>query len=87
MCDNAARKITIKDDAAGITLEDFPRAFRPASLPPNTKSLNEFGLGMKTSACWMAPIWSVKTAALDDPFARTVIFDVDKIIESIKNQK
>ena len=82
VCDNAARKITIKDDAAGITLEDFPRAFRPASLPPNTKSLNEFGLGMKTSACWMAPIWSVKTAALDDPFARTVIFDVDKIIES-----
>jgi len=82
VCDNAARKITIKDDAAGITLEDFPRAFRPASLPPNTKSLNEFGLGMKTSACWMAPIWSVKTSALNDPFVRTVIFDVDKIIES-----
>jgi hypothetical protein len=82
VCDNAARKITIKDDAAGITLEDFPRAFRPASLPPNTKSLNEFGLGMKTSACWMAPIWSVKTSAFEDPFTRTVIFDVDRIIES-----
>jgi hypothetical protein len=82
ICDNAARKIIIKDNAAGITLEDFPRAFRPASLPPNTKSLNEFGLGMKTSACWMAPIWSVKTSALNDPFIRTVIFDVDRIIES-----
>jgi hypothetical protein len=82
VCDNSAKKITIKDDAAGISLEDFPRAFRPASIPSNTRGLSEFGLGMKTASCWMAPVWSVKTSAINDPDTRTVEFDVDKIIES-----
>ena len=54
-------RITIRDNAAGIAAADFPRAFRPAQLPPNRTGLCEFGMGMKSAACWFAPKWSVRT--------------------------
>jgi len=47
-------RITIRDNAAGISASDFPRAFRPAQLPPNRTGLSEFGMGMKSAACWFA---------------------------------
>jgi hypothetical protein len=80
--DNEDNAIVIKDNAAGISLKDFPRAFRPASVPPDTSSLSEFGLGMKTASCWAAPLWSVRTKALDENYVRTVIFDIDEITEN-----
>jgi hypothetical protein len=78
--DSATRTMRIKDNAAGISLEDFPRAFRPAELPPDRGGLSEFGMGMKSASCWFAPLWSVRTTALDEPTERTVTFDVEKIV-------
>lgn len=80
--DSEDNAIIIKDNAAGISLKDFPRAFRPASVPPDTSSLSEFGLGMKTASCWAAPLWSVRTKALDEDYVRTVVFDIDEITEN-----
>lgn len=73
-------RISIRDNAAGIRLADFPRAFRPAAVPPDRSGLSEFGMGMKSAACWFSPRWSVRTKALDDPFERLVRFDVDRIV-------
>ena len=50
-------RITVRDNAGGIKLADFPRAFRPAAIPPNRSGLSEFGMGMKSAACWFAPQW------------------------------
>jgi hypothetical protein len=80
--DNEDNAIIIKDNAAGISLKDFPRAFRPASVPPDISSLSEFGLGMKTASCWASPLWSVRTKALDEDYVRTVIFDIDEITKN-----
>lgn len=76
----APARISIKDNAAGILLADFPRAFRPASVPPDKSGLSEFGMGMKSAACWFAPLWSVRTSALGEPIERTVRFDIDNIV-------
>lgn len=73
-------RIFIRDNAAGIALADFPRAFRPAAVPPNRSGLSEFGMGMKSAACWFAPEWSIRTSSLGDPFARTVHFEIANII-------
>src|SRR5690606_6417262 len=73
-------RITIRDNAAGIFAEEFPRAFRPAALPPDRSGLAEFGMGMKSAACWFAPIWSVRTSAVGDPVVRTVSFDIENIV-------
>lgn len=73
-------RITVRDDASGIAASDFPRAFRPAELPPDTSGLCEFGMGMKSAACWFAPRWSVRTSALGEPVERMVAFDIERIV-------
>ena len=73
-------RIVIRDNAAGIAESDFPRAFRPAEIPPDRSGLSEFGMGMKSAACWFASNWRVRTSALGDPTVKTVTFDIDKIV-------
>ena len=75
------QSITIKDNAAGIGAGDFPRAFRPAEIPPDATGLSEFGMGMKSAACWFAPKWTVRTKALGELEERTVHFDIARIVK------
>lgn len=77
----APSRIVIRDNAAGIAQRDFPRAFRPAAIPPDRSGLSEFGMGMKSAACWFAPRWSVRTKALGESTERMVKFDVAKIVQ------
>lgn len=72
--------ISIKDNAAGIPIADFPRAFRPAVVPPDASGLCEFGMGMKSAACWFSPRWQVRTKALGEDVSRSVRFDVERIV-------
>lgn len=78
--DRGAACLTISDNAAGIAEEEYARAFRPAELPPDQSGLSEFGMGMKSAACWFAPRWHVETSALGEPVARTIKFDIDSIV-------
>jgi hypothetical protein len=73
-------RISVRDNAAGIFPDEFPRAFRAAAIPPDRSGLAEFGMGMKSAACWFAPRWKVRTSALGDPVARTVQFDIQNIV-------
>jgi hypothetical protein len=74
-------RIIITDNAAGISLQDFPRAFRPAQIPPDREGLSEFGMGMKSAACWFARKWSVRTKTLGENFEHVIDFDINKIVE------
>lgn len=73
------RKIVIRDNAAGIHKGDYSRAFRAAEIPPDNSGLSEFGMGMKSAACWFSDHWSVKTTALGEDSEKTVSFDLNKI--------
>jgi hypothetical protein len=74
--------ITVTDNAAGISDADFPRAFRAAQLPDDRSGLSEFGMGMKSAACWFAQSWSVRTTAVDEAIERTITFDIRQIVEN-----
>lgn len=74
-------RITIRDNAAGIYQSEYKRAFRPAEIPPDTSGLAEFGMGMKSAACWFAPRWAVRTTALGESIERTVVFDIERIVQ------
>jgi len=74
-------RIVVRDNAAGILTAAFPRAFRPAVIPPDRSGLSEFGMGMKSAACWFSPRWQVRTKALGESVERTVKFDIDRIVE------
>lgn len=73
-------RIIIYDNAAGIAEPDYERAFRPAEIPPDATGLSEFGMGMKSAACWFCPQWRVRTTALGENIERTVIFNIDRIV-------
>jgi len=73
-------RISIRDNAAGICETEYGRAFRPAAIPPDRTGLAEFGMGMKSAACWFAPQWSVRTSALGESVSRFVHFDIANIV-------
>jgi hypothetical protein len=73
-------RIAIRDNAAGIFESEYARAFRPAAIPPDRSGLAEFGMGMKSAACWFAPTWTVRTSALGETVSRTIHFDIDNIV-------
>ena len=75
----ADSEIVIRDNAAGIHTQDYARAFRAAEIPPDNTGLSEFGMGMKSAACWLSDNWNVKTSALGEDIERTVFFDLNKI--------
>lgn len=75
-------RLVVRDNAAGIAEADYGRAFRPAQLPPDRTGLSEFGMGMKSAACWFARRWSVRTCALGEKVERTIRFDIDAIVKN-----
>lgn len=77
--DSPAR-LTIRDNAGGIEQAVYPRAFRPAEAPTDRSGLSEFGMGMKSAACWFAPRWRVRTSAIGEPNEKTVAFDIESIV-------
>jgi hypothetical protein len=78
--DPVEKRISIKDNAAGIASGDYQRAFRPADIPPDASGLSEFGMGMKSAACWFSPNWSACSSAIGERLERTVFFDINKIV-------
>jgi len=78
--DHANNRVIIRDNAAGIDSSEFGRAFQPGNAPIERSGLSEFGMGMKSAACWFAKKWCVRTKALGENVARTVSFDLATII-------
>jgi hypothetical protein len=74
-------RLTIRDDACGIAQSDFPRAFRPAEIPPDSTGLSEFGMGMKSAACWCGKKWRITTKHFSDAQESRIEFDVPEIID------
>ena len=48
----------------GMDLEDLQRAVQLAAPPPDTSGRGEFGMGMKTSCCWLGDHWKIITKKL-----------------------
>lgn len=54
-------KITIKDNAFGMNINDFKRSVVLDSPPDDTSGRSEKGMGLKTAATWLGNYWSVET--------------------------
>lgn len=79
---NGPGQIVVTDNAAGISGIDFPRAFRAAQVPVDRSGLSEFGMGMKSAACWFAEAWSVRTKSVGEALERTINFDIRHIVDN-----
>lgn len=77
-------KIRIFDNAAGIGLDNYYRAFEPAHIPIDNSGLHEYGMGMKTASIWLSDVWTVRTKAIGENEERFVEFDLKKVIAEKK---
>lgn len=78
--------ITIRDDAYGMEWSDFVRAINLHRPPQNTSGRNEFGMGLKTAACWYGTWWSVESTRLGSTKKYRAVIDVD-ILEKYKSEE
>jgi hypothetical protein len=77
--DNATKTVEIRDNAGGINTHEYPNAFKVAAAPRDRSGLNEFGMGMKTAACWFSDKWSVRTKALGEDYEREFRMNVREV--------
>jgi hypothetical protein len=73
--------IVIRDNAAGIPIAEYGRAFKTAEVPPDREGLSEFGMGMKSAGFWFAKHWTVRSKALGEKRVGRVEFDLSRIME------
>lgn len=74
-----AKKITIEDNAAGMTSQKFADAFKSADMTIVRGGLNEFGMGMKVAACWLGKKWCVETKSITEQVTHSLEIDVEAI--------
>ena len=78
-------RLIIRDDAYGMDFHDFKRAIMLDS-PPKRKSRSEFGMGLKTAACWFGKCWSVESVALGSGVKYKATVDVEAL-SKYKNEE
>lgn len=77
--------LIIRDNAFGMDFNDFQRAIVLDS-PPKKTSRSEFGMGLKTAACWFGKCWSVESVALGSGIKYKATVDVEAL-SKYKNEE
>ena len=71
--------IRISDNAMGMSLQELQNGLKIGKPPENTSGRSQFGMGMKTAACWLGNEWSVRTKKLGETTENTIQVDVDRV--------
>jgi hypothetical protein len=78
--DKEKRELIIRDNAHGMSFHNFQRAIVLDSKP-NNKTRSEFGMGLKTAACWFGEVWSVETTELGSDKRYKATIDVPHLVK------
>lgn len=73
--------LRIADNAMGMSYDELERAMHVAMPPKNTKGRSKYGMGLKTAACWIGEVWTVRTKKLGETVEHQVTVDVKKIAD------
>lgn len=71
--------LRVSDNAMGMSYDELTHALRVGFPPSNTSGRSQFGMGMKTSACWIGNMWTIRTKKLGETTEYTVEINVDAI--------
>lgn len=74
-------RLEIIDNAYGMEWEDFQRAVILDKPPINRDGRNEFGMGLKTAACWFGSVWSVESTRYNSSVKYYTEINVDELGE------
>ena len=74
-----AKKVTVRDNAAGMNEQKFSDAFKSADKTIVRGGLNEFGMGMKVAACWLGNKWRVESKSITENVTHILEVDVEEV--------
>jgi len=77
--DRERRELRVSDNAMGMSLDELTRAVRIGTPPEDSSGRHEFGMGMKTAACWLGEKWTLRTTKLGDDKEFSIEFDVERV--------
>ena len=80
--DPKSRFIQVWDNAMGMDESDLTRAVVLGERPPNPVGRCEYGMGMKTSCCWLGRKWHIRTKRKGQPYELELRIDVEALAES-----
>lgn len=75
--------LTVEDNAYGMEMEELTRAVVLDKPPPVRTGRCEFGMGLKTAACWFGTTWTIWTSKLGSDREYTVRVHVPDLAESL----
>lgn len=81
--DQTNRVIIVRDSAFGIELKDIERALKLKKPPKDTSGLNEFGMGLKTSAFWFGKTLKIITKSPKEKEGYEVSLDIGQLKKNI----
>lgn len=71
--------LRIFDNAMGMNEAELRQALQIGIPPADTTGRSEYGLGMKTAACWFGDKWTVTTKKLGESFEYEATIDVESV--------
>lgn len=73
--------IRISDNSIGMSESELDHALHIGARPAFTGGRSQFGMGMKTAACWLGDYWTVRTKKLGETDEFTVTVDVERVAD------
>lgn len=80
--DSEENSLSIVDNAHGMELEELTRAVVLDSPPPDRTGRCEYGMGLKTAACWFGTTWTIRTSKLGSARAYLARVHVPELVET-----
>jgi hypothetical protein len=71
--------IRIVDNAMGMDETELQQAVRIGIPPSNTDGRSEYGMGLKTAACWFGDEWTLTTKKLGSTTELSITVNVDRV--------
>jgi hypothetical protein len=84
--DRDADLLIVSDNAMGMSLHELSRALHIGKPPVDTRGRSQFGLGLKTAACWFGDMWSVRTKKLGETQGYKVTVEVEKVASEAEHE-
>lgn len=80
--DSEQNALTIIDNAHGMDTEELTRAVVLDRPPPDPTGRCEFGMGLKTAACWFGTTWTIRTSRLGTNAEYTARVHVPELVDN-----
>lgn len=80
--DGESNSLSILDNANGMNIEELTRAIVLNKPPMDCSGRCEFGMGLKTAACWYGSIWTIRTSRLGANKEYEVTINIDELTQN-----